>query len=599
MRSNAIHNIVDFSLGENQFDIVYVTCFISERPPQASAHRQTCALPAHNNHVMPQPQQSQKTYTEADVQLAISDIKAQRVQSVKQAADIYNVPRRTINRRRAGKRMRRDCEANSKRLTKLEEEAIVQRVLEQSAQGLAPSRSIVREMADRLLRSRGSNPVGKNWVDNFVKRTPELRKRWSRPYDYQRAACEDPAAIQRWFDLIQETKQKYGIVDDDVHNFDETGFMMGKISAQMVITGSEAAGRKKVIQLGSCEWVTIIQGVSAAGYLLLPFVIFAGSVLINTWFEDLPRDWILEVSPNGWTNNQLALAWLEHFDTHTKRHTVGGYRLLIIDGHESHSSLEFQDLCKEKNIILRYMPPHSSHLLQPLDVGCFAPLKRRYGDQISALARNRIHFVSKETFLQALKPAFEQSLTAENIKAGFRGAGLVPHNPDTVLSKLDVRLQTPALSSPVQGALEAQTPRNAREIEAQSTLIRQRMQNRHGSSTSSLDEKIRQLSKGAQQIAHNMVLLQEGQARMQSAIDELTKRRSRKRKYIQTEETLTVGEVQDLIAEREGGEHNTGEGPAPKVRGVRHCRRCGEKGHNSRTCKVEIENAEDSDESEE
>jgi hypothetical protein len=399
--------------------------------------------------------------------------------------------------------------------------------------------------------------------------------------------------------LIQETKQKWGIVDSDIYNFDETGFMMGKISAQMVITGSEAAGRKKVIQPGNREWVTIIQGVGAAGHLLPPFVVFAGSVLINTWFKDLPRDWILEVSPNGWTNNQLALAWLEHFDKHTKSSAVGAHRLLIIDGHESHSSLEFQDLCKEKNIILRYMPPHSSHLLQPLDVGCFAPLKRRYGDQISALARNRIHYVSKETFLQGFKPAFKQSLTAENIKAGFRGAGIVPHDPEAVLSKLDVRLQTPALSSPVQGAWEAQTPRNAREIEAQSTLIRQRIQNRHGSSTSSLDEKIEQLSKGAQQIAHNMVLLQEGQARMQSAIDELTKRRSRKRKYIRTEETLTVGEVQDLIAERAGGERDAGDGPARKVRGARHCGRCGEKGHNSRTCKVEIDDAENSDESEE
>jgi hypothetical protein len=399
--------------------------------------------------------------------------------------------------------------------------------------------------------------------------------------------------------LVQETKQKYGIVNDDVHNFDETGFTMGKISAQMVITGSEAAGRKKVIQPGNREWVTVIQGVSAAGYLLPPFVIFAGSVLIDVWFKDLPRDWILKVSLNGWTNNQLALAWLEHFDKHTKLSAVGAYRLLILDGHESHSSLEFQDLCKEKKIILRYMPPHSSHLLQPLDVGCFAPLKRRYGDQISALARNRIHFVSKETFLQAFKPAFEQALTAENIKAGFRGAGLVPHNPDAVLSKLDVRLQTPELSPPTQSAWEAQTPRNAREIEAQSTLIRQRIQNRHGSSASSLDEKINQLSKGAQQIAHNMVLLQEEQARMQSAIDELTKRRSRKRKYIRTEETLTVGEVQDLIAKREGRERNASEGPARKVRGARRCGRCGEKGHNSRTCKVEIEDTEDSDESEE
>ncbi len=398
---------------------------------------------------------------------------------------------------------------------------------------------------------------------------------------------------------MKATKQKWGIVDNDIYNFDETGFIMGKILSQMVITGLEGSGKKKTIQPGNREWVTLIQGVGAAGHLLPPFVIFAGSVLIDVWFKRLPRDWILEVSPNGWTNNQLALAWLEHFDKHTKPSAIGAYRLLIIDGHGSHSSLEFQNRCTEKNIVLLCMPPHSSHLLQPLDVGCYAPLKRRYSDQISALARNRIHFISKETFLQAFKPAFEQSLTVENIKAGFRGAGLVPHNPEAVLSKLDVRLQTPELLPPTQGAWEAQTPRNAHEIEAQATLIRQRIQNRHGSSTSSLDEKIYQLSKGAQQIAHNMVLLQEDQARMQSAIDELTKRRSRKRKYIRTEDTLTVGEVSDMIAEREGRGCDIGEEPARKVRGARHCGRCGEKGYNSRTCKVEIEDTEDSDESEE
>jgi hypothetical protein len=215
------------------------------------------------------------------------------------------------------------------------------------------------------------------------------------------------------------------------------------------------------------------------------------------------------------------------------------------------------------------------------------------------LARNRTHFVSKETFLQVFKPAFEQSLTAENIKASFRGAGLVPHNPEAVLLKLDVRLRTPPSTTVEDGAWEAQTPRNAHEIEAQATLIRQRIQNRYRSSSSLLDEKIHQLSKGAQQIAHNIVLLQEGQARMQSAINELTKRRLRKSKYIQIEETLTVGEVQDIIAKREGGERDAGEGPARKVRGAKHCGRCGEKGHNSRTCKVEIEDTEDSDKSEE
>ena len=93
------------------------------------------------------------------------------------------MPRTTLQDRRAGKRSRRDCEANLKRLNKLEEEAIVKRILEESARGFAPMKADVRAIADKLLHERESNPTGKNWVDNFVKRTPELYTRWSRPYD--------------------------------------------------------------------------------------------------------------------------------------------------------------------------------------------------------------------------------------------------------------------------------------------------------------------------------------------------------------------------------------------------------------------------------
>ena len=89
------------------------------------------------------------------------------------------------------------------------------------------------------------------------------------------------------------------------------------------------------------------------------------------------------------------------------------------------------------------MPPHSSHLLQPLDVGCFSPLKRAYGDAILVLARNRIYYISKETFLLTFKEAYNKTITADNICAGFRGAGLVPHNSHAVLSQLNVVLRTP------------------------------------------------------------------------------------------------------------------------------------------------------------
>jgi hypothetical protein len=337
----------------------------------------------------------------------------------------------------------------------------------------------------------------------------------------------------------------------------------------------------------------LVQGVGATGKRIPPFLIFAGKVLISNWFtEDLPRDWVIQVSPTGWTNNDLALAWLKHFDSHAK--PVGVYRLLIIDGHESHCSVAFQDLCKEKKIITICMPPHSSHLLQPLDVACFSPLKRIYGDEISALARSRIHHINKQTFLPAFKAAFEKTFTAENICAGFRGAGLVPHNPEAVLLKLDVRLRTPTPPQPNNVAWEAQTPRNAREIEAQSTLIRNRMQIHRGSPASSLDEQVKQLSKGAQQIAHNMVLMQEEISRLRDAVEASSKRQSRKRRYVRAEETLTVGEVSDLIAKQAGGIREQGETPAKRVRTERRCGRCSEIGHNSRSCKVEIEDVEDS-----
>ena len=180
---------------------------------------------------MSQQRNVQQAYTEGDIFLAISDVTSNQILSVKRAAATYNVPRTTVRRRRAGQRSRRDCEPNSKRLTKLEEEAIVQRVLEESLRGIPPSKAHVQDMADRLLRERGGKPTGKNWVNNFIKHTPELRTPWSRPYDRQRAVCEDPAIIRPWFSLVQSVKAKYGILDEDTWNFDESGFMMGKISS--------------------------------------------------------------------------------------------------------------------------------------------------------------------------------------------------------------------------------------------------------------------------------------------------------------------------------------------------------------------------------
>jgi hypothetical protein len=87
---------------------------------------------------------------------------------------------------------------------------------------------------------------------------------------------------------------------------------------------------------------------------------------------------------------------------------VGSHRLLIIDGHESHKSLAFQDLCEESKIITLCMPPHTSHILQPLDVGCFAPLKRAYKTEINVTEHQLSDFWASP--LEASKtPAIDQA----------------------------------------------------------------------------------------------------------------------------------------------------------------------------------------------
>ena len=94
------------------------------------------------------------------------------------------------------------------------------------------------------------------------------------------------------------------------------------------------------------------------------------------------------------------------------------------------------------------MPAHSSHYLQPLDVGCYSPLKQAYDRQIKHLVRARVTHITKLEFLCALREAFPASMTEKNIRGGFTGAGLVPYDPERVLSKLDVQLRTPTPPGP-------------------------------------------------------------------------------------------------------------------------------------------------------
>ena len=89
------------------------------------------------------------------------------------------------------------------------------------------------------------------------------------------------------------------------------------------------------------------------------------------------------------------------------------------------------------------MPPHSSHMLQPLDISYFGPLKKAYRPEIEEKMRAGTTHISKKDFFPAFFSAFQKAFTEKNILGGFQGAGLLPYNPESVLLKLDVKFKTP------------------------------------------------------------------------------------------------------------------------------------------------------------
>lgn len=117
-----------------------------------------------------------------------------------------------------------------------------------------------------------------------------------------------------------------------------------------------------------------------------PSIIFKGKSVQTSWFEDCAPDWVYTTSENGWTSNRVAMGWLNDIFMPETQRSPTVPRLLLMDGHDSHVDIAFQYACRMVEIHVVILPPHLSHVLQPLDLAVFSPLKNRYRRTIADLA---------------------------------------------------------------------------------------------------------------------------------------------------------------------------------------------------------------------
>ena len=118
---------------------------------------------------------------------------------------------------------------------------------------------------------------------------------------------------------------------------------------------------------GNHERVSVLVCVNAAGTNTIPHLLIytsaSGKVPANV-YNGAAENFMFRGQRSGWFENQFL-----------KFSSKERPLLLLFDGLKSHVTLELLESTEKNNIILYCLPPHSLHLLQPLDVSVFGPLK--------------------------------------------------------------------------------------------------------------------------------------------------------------------------------------------------------------------------------
>ena len=161
--------------------------------------------------------------------------------------------------------------------------------------------------------------------------------------------------------------------------------------------------------------------------------------LLDGWWSSTYL--IYSVSSSGWMETPHFQEWFEElFLPAVEDLTKTGPVILFLDGHNSHTALELISRAKAKKITIYCLPPHTTHLLQPLDLAVFGPLKSVWRKSVREhkLATNATQ-ISKHVFPSVLSRLFSDSILSEHLVSGFRAAGIHPLSASAIKAELEAK----------------------------------------------------------------------------------------------------------------------------------------------------------------
>ena len=232
----------------------------------------------------------------------------------------------------------------------------------------------------------------------------------------------DEGVLGKYFDILEDCLVQNEIFDKAVaiFNCDETGLPLNPACGKVI----EEKGSKNpsFVTGGDKSQVTVLACTSAAGYALPPFVIFDRQSLNQDMTKGEVPGTLYGLSR---MNSELFYHWfLNHFLQYAP---PARPLMLLLDGHSSHYSPATIKLAAENQIIVFVLPPHTTHIAQPLDRGCFSPLKtawRKYCHDFRAKNPGRV--VTRYDFCQIFSQAWFTAMSGYNIISSFKNTGVCP-----------------------------------------------------------------------------------------------------------------------------------------------------------------------------
>ncbi|EMD63976.1 hypothetical protein COCSADRAFT_36576 [Bipolaris sorokiniana ND90Pr] len=223
-----------------------------------------------------------------------------------------------------------------------------------------------------------------------------------------------------------------------------------------------------------------------------------------------------------------------------------------------------------------HLPSHTSHKLQPCDVGVFGPLKTAYRDEVERLCRGGLEAVSKEHFTSVYKPARETAITRRNIIAAWAASGLSPFNPERVLRKMPkppseiAVLDVLACTQDQQVVQVPETPVTPVTTEAVMSLHNLIKQDAHAlgeQSNQRLQKYVQKLASAAQISLAKQTLLQDQNEFLTKVNKEATVRRSTRSIVLGKAKVMSFEDLEEARAKRAEKEEKASAAKVPKKRG--------------------------------